>query len=78
MCSSAAAGWTRRIGHWPGLGDRLRYRCGLGATLSLKNTGRGLLAELRLRSVDQEVTSSAAEHGAGERPRRNTSVAAHG
>ena len=49
-----------------------------GATLSLKNTGRGLLAELRLRSVDQEVTSSAAEHGAGERPRRNTSVAAHG
>ena len=49
-----------------------------GATLSLKDTGRGLLAELRLRSVDQEVTSSAAEHGAGERPRRNTSVAAHG
>ena len=34
-----------------------------GATLNLKNTGRGLLAELRLRSVDQEVTRSAAEQG---------------
>ena len=34
-----------------------------GATLSLKDTGRGLLAELRLRSVDQEVTRSAAEQG---------------
>ena len=49
-----------------------------GATLELKNTGGGLLAELRLRSVDQEDTSKnfEAERGSGERPRRSKSVSA--
>jgi signal transduction histidine kinase len=51
-----------------------------GATLKLENTGGGLLAELRLRSVDQEAASTnfEAERGSGERPRRNRSVSAHG
>jgi signal transduction histidine kinase len=41
------------------------------ATLNLKNTGRGLLAELRLCSVDQEGTSKNCEtdRGSGDRPR---------
>lgn len=51
-----------------------------GATLKLKNTGGGLLAELRLPSVDQEDTSNnfEAERGSDERSRRNKSVSAHG
>jgi signal transduction histidine kinase len=51
-----------------------------GATLKLENTGGGLLAELRLRSVDQEDTSKdfEAECGSGERSRRNKPVSAHG
>jgi Histidine kinase-, DNA gyrase B-, and HSP90-like ATPase len=49
------------------------------ATLNLKNTGRGLLAELRLCSADQEATSknSEADRGSGDRPRRDQSVSAH-
>ncbi len=46
------------------------------ATLNLKNTGRGLLAELRLCSVDQEGTSNhcEADRGSGDRPRCDQSV----
>jgi signal transduction histidine kinase len=51
-----------------------------GATLELKNTGGGLLAELRLRSADQEDTAKSfeAERASGEQPRRNKPAPAHG
>jgi signal transduction histidine kinase len=50
------------------------------ATLNLRNTGSGLLAELRLCGVDQAGTPEhlEAERGSGARPRRDKSVSAHG
>jgi signal transduction histidine kinase len=46
------------------------------ATLNLKNTGRGLLAELRFCSVDQEgaLKNSEADRGSADRSRRDQSV----